>query len=131
MQDLDTAGQSVPTWSANVNFTYALDRLTTTLNARYTSPIKYSAVLVGPNDPNYNPAASNSVNDNLWPETLYWNVNASYDLIPGDTRRLQLFGVVENLFDKDPPLLAILILSGGNPYDLVGRNFKAGIRFTF
>ncbi len=130
-RDDDTAGQFVPEWSWNVAFNYALNRFSTSINAKYTTPIKYSTAFVGPNDPNYNPASNNSINKNLFPEALYWHVNTSYDLIQAEGRRLQLFGVVENLFDKKPPLVATLIIRGGNPYDVIGRNIKLGMRFSF
>ncbi len=130
-QDIDTAGQFVPDWTMNFNLTYALDRFTANVNVKYTTNIKYSTTLKGPDDPDYNPASNNSINKNRFPSSTLWNTTLSYDLIREDKRRLQLFGVVENLFDKDPPLVALYIVPGGNPYDLVGRNFKTGVRFTF
>ncbi len=131
VQDLDTAGQFVPDWTMNFNFTYVLDRLSANVSVRYTTNIKYSPTLKGPDDPAYNPAANNSINRNRFPSSTLWNTTLSYNLIQEGSRRLQLFGMVENLFDKKPPLVGLLVVPGGNPYDLVGRNFKAGVRFSF
>ena len=130
-EDQDTAGQFVPDWTMNFNFTYTLEKFSTNLNVKYTTNVKYSQILKGPDDPDYNPAANNSINKNRFPSSTLWNLSSTYDLIQEEGRRLQLFGVVENLFDKDPPLVGLYIVPGGNPYDLVGRNFKAGVRFSF
>ncbi len=131
VQDTDTAGQFVPDWTMNFNLTYALDRFSTNVNVRYTTNIKYSTTLKGPDDPDYNPAANNSINRNRFPSSTLWNWTMTYDLVQEDKRSLQLFGVIENVFDKKPPLVALFIVPGGNPYDLVGRNFKGGVRFSF
>ena len=43
--------------------------------------------------------------------------------------KFTLYGLVQNLFDEDPWLYAATsITSGGNPYDLIGRRFRVGIR---
>jgi outer membrane receptor protein involved in Fe transport len=131
---IDRAGAGaggVPEWTANVTMTYALSRFSTSVQARYTSPIKADATLIGPNDPRYDPKLPNSVNRNLFPASLYWNLSAQYDLITGDKRRLQIFGLVNNLFDKDPPTASRPAIESGNPYDVIGRYFKAGLRFAF
>ena len=129
VRDTDNAGATVPTWSWNGQATYNLGRVTANLMVRYTSPIKYNVNLVGPEDPNYNPAASNSVNKNVWPEAVYWNTSLRYQVVDQPGRQIQAYLNIDNLFDKDPPIVAISL--GGSPYDLVGRAFKAGVRMTF
>jgi len=62
---------------------------------------------------------------------LIYNTNISYDFISNEFRKLQGFVVINNLLDKDPPVVAMNIISGGNPYDVVGRTFKFGLRFGF
>ena len=132
VSNVDTAGTAAATahWQANINFTYGIGNLTTTLNGRYSSKIKYSATLVGPDDPSYNPASPNSINRNLWPSSLTWSLGAAYDIASGPDRRLQVYGVIDNLLDKNPPIVAISMLSG-QPYDVIGRSFKAGVRFSY
>ena len=40
--------------------------------------------------------------------------------------------VVNNLLDAQPPVLAVAAVNtGGNPYDYIGRSFRAGIRLTW
>lgn len=126
----DVAGTAVhPKWVWNARFTYSLGRFTGALMGKYHSEVLYSATLIGPDDPAYDPALNNSINRNLWPSLVYWNANLQYDLIDDGGRRLQVFGVVDNIFDKDPPIVAISL--NGGPYDLIGRAFKLGLRFTY
>jgi iron complex outermembrane receptor protein len=120
----------LPKWQWNFNLLYNVGRANVGLQARYTSKLKYSTTLIGPDDPTYSPALTNSVNRNVWPETLYFNLNASYELLRDGDRRLQLFGVIDNVLDKDPPIAAMTFL-GGSPYNLMGRYFKAGVRFSY
>ena len=53
------------------------------------------------------------------------------------TRSAELFAVVNNLLDTDPPMIPSGAAGGinesstnGQFYDVVGRFFRAGIRFT-
>jgi iron complex outermembrane receptor protein len=129
-RDIDGAGTSgSPTWSWNGSATWRLNGLTTGLMVRYTSKIKFSATLVGPNDPNYSIASANSINQNLWPEALYYNGFVRYDLEPLTGRKIQVYANVDNILDKQPPIVAISI--GGSAYDLIGRAFKVGLHFSY
>ena len=61
-------------------------------------------------------------------------MSATYDLEFGGTQ-LQLFGVVQNLFDRDPP---VSVVTSGNAFtsigtnasffDTLGRQFRLGLR---
>jgi len=127
--DTDVAGTMTnPEWSWNITANYALDRLTTNFQVRYVNKVKYSATLIGPDDPNYNVALSNSVNRNLWPETLLFYLGGAYTLQDRGTRKLQVYGNIDNLLDKQPPIVAI---TSQGAYDLIGRAFKVGVRFTY
>jgi outer membrane receptor protein involved in Fe transport len=131
---IDRAGAGsggVPEWTANLTLAYSLNRFSTSLQARYTSPIKADATLIGPNEPNYDPRLVNSVNRNLFPASLYFNLSAQYEIISNGKRRLQVFGLINNLLDADPPAASRPAIESGNPYDVVGRYFKVGMRFGF
>jgi len=118
---------SAPRWAWNVNFTYVLDRLTTNLQMRYYSPIKYSTTNIGPDDRNFSPANPVSINQNIWPAAITWNLHLAYDVIQEpDGQDLQVYLNVDNLFDKDPPIIWWFVSN----YDVVGRFFKVGIRYT-
>ena len=120
--------------TGNLGVTYAQGRFAGNLQARYTSKVQYDVTRRDPSQDGYNPAASNSVNDNLWPSVVYLNLSMQYNLIDSEGRRLQLFGVVNNLLDKDPPrAVAVINFNNGNwnPYDVQGRRFRVGIRFQY
>lgn len=131
--DLDSAGFAggLPHWVWNVNFNYTLNRLGVGLQVKTTSHIGYNNQLVGPDSPAYNPASSTSVSRNIWPQTIYYTLSAQYDVIAQPGRRLQLYGVINNLLDKDPPIVAGVLFGGGSPYDTIGRSFKIGARFQY
>ena len=73
------------------------------------------------------------INDNHIGAWTYVNVNASYDVWRDGDRNLQLFGVINNLFDKDPPVDAPSSFGPTNNvlYDVVGRYYRVGVRFRY
>jgi hypothetical protein len=128
-----TQGQTgpLPRWRGNVTVNYALGRFSSTLQARAFSGFLVNPALIGPDNPLYNPALSTSVNDNKSPGLAYWSFSARYDIVQKGGRFLQVYGVVDNLFDKDPPITGLPMSSiGGIPYDFIGRSFKVGVRMT-
>ena len=103
---------------------------------RYTSTIRFSATAVGldgltPGSPEFLATArlSNSINQNYWPEAVYWNANFQYDFVDQPGRKVQGYLTIDNLFDKQPPIVAISI--NGTAYDLIGRAYKVGLRVNF
>lgn len=116
-----------PRWAANFNFTYFLDRFTGNVQMRYYSPLIFSALNIGPDDRNYSIANPVSINRNLWPAAVTWNLALTYDVIQEPNGQdLQVYFNVDNLLDKDPPI----IWSYLSNYDVVGRFFKVGVRYT-
>jgi len=121
----------VPKWVSNLNLTYALGRFSNTVQLKYNNKFLGDAALIGPGQSGYSPALANSTNKNTYPAMIYWNWSGSYDILQGK-RQLQVFAVVNNVMDKDPPTTAIIgLINGGNPYDLAGRAFKFGLRFKY
>jgi hypothetical protein len=123
----DTA--SAPRFRANFLANYGIGRFSTALSVDFTSALKYSSTFQGPDDPAFNLSSVNSINRNLWPAAVTTSLQAQYDVYVNGDRRTQIYGNIDNLFDTTPPNVAILI--NGSPYDLVGRAFKMGVRFTF
>jgi iron complex outermembrane receptor protein len=123
----------VPKWRATANLAYDSGRLNTVLTARYTSSFKLRHDLLDPSDDGYDPASALSINDNRLPASVYFSLSTNVRLTEekgGPT----LFLVVDNLFDKDPPLgsyLALQAVGGANPYDVLGRSFRVGFRFKY
>lgn len=124
-------GNGVPEWTGNIDLTYSQGGFIGTFGTRFFSAINFDALLVGPDSPNYNPAASNSIADNTLPSRTYFDLSLQQEVLTSGRKSFQVFALVSNLLDKDPPGKAIFIRSGGNPYDLIGRTFKAGVRFKF
>lgn len=118
---------TAPRWSWNLNATYSIDRFSTNVQMRYYSPVKYATTVIGPDDRNYDPANSLSINRNVWPAAVTWNLHLAYDLIQEpDGRDLQVYLNVDNVLDKDPPIIWSFVSN----YDVVGRFFKVGVRYT-
>jgi outer membrane receptor protein involved in Fe transport len=137
VSNIDTAGTaSSPRWSWNGLFHYNLEPYTFDFMIRYTSSLIFDPTLVGldgltPGTAAYNTTAalSNSVSQNHWPAALYFNTSIAYDFWQENDRRAQVYFNIDNLFDKQPPIVAISI--SGSPYDLVGRSFKLGVRVAY
>jgi outer membrane receptor protein involved in Fe transport len=116
----------LPKWSWTGNFDYRLDRLALNTQVRFISSGKQDNALVGPDQSNYSPTLANSVNNNKVPSYALFNMGASYDFGSKGQRR-ELYLTVNNVFDRDPPYPA----NGSAYYDLLGRAFKVGARFSF
>jgi iron complex outermembrane receptor protein len=126
---IDRAGQlggfgvdAVPHWQGNATLTYSLPRFSTSLQGRF---------IQGGNINNLaKPGTSSSANIYTVPAVTYWNLSASYDIVPPSNRRqIQIFANVNNLFDKNPPFpfLASSFVPGPY-YDPIGRAFRFGVR---
>jgi len=123
----------VPRYVINSYLTYSGDVFSAQLQMRHISSGRYNTELVGPDDKGYDPLLANSINDNSIGAWTYFNLNASYNLWSDGERRAELFGVVNNLFDKDPPVDAPSSFGPTNNvlYDVVGRSYRAGVRVRY
>jgi iron complex outermembrane recepter protein len=68
----------------------------------------------------------------------YFGLTASYKVPFGDDGSWEIFGVINNLLDKDPPIAPGGGGGGGSDYpanpvyfDTLGSQFRAGIRVNF
>jgi outer membrane receptor protein involved in Fe transport len=130
----DSAGQTgvgvLPKDAVTAIQTYSAGDFSLSLSERYIGSGVYNK--------RYNlPGARPDVEDNTVPAVVYVNLNASYTwkMMGGS---LQLFGNVQNLFDKDPPITATVfdasLAQVGNQvnaglFDLLGRRFTVGLKF--
>ena len=125
-------GGGLPEWSGSANLSYAINGLTSNLQFRFFNSLLADATLVEPRQAGYNSTLPNSINLNVYPGYMYVDLAEQYDLIKEGTTSVQLFLTVNNLLDKAPPYAAIIaFINGGDPYDLIGRTFKAGVRFKY
>lgn len=73
-----------------------------------------------------------NVADNSTGSSVYWDTRLSYrfDLAGFNA---EIFGNVQNLFDRDPPWISIVqgIGQTGGGYDQIGRRYAAGINLRF
>jgi outer membrane receptor protein involved in Fe transport len=123
-----------PDWRANAWLTYTLDRFSTTLEAQYVGDGTLNATWTEspPGDPSN--TQLNTVTDNSVEDRVYFALSGSYAIAAADDgRSVEVFGVINNLFDEDPP-----VAPGGNLYptnpvyfDTLGARFRAGVRITF
>jgi iron complex outermembrane recepter protein len=112
----------VPHWRANLSANYGLDQWSFYVEGRFIGDGKVDN-LYGPTD----------IPDNHVAARFYVNTSASYTLFSDKHRELQLYAVVNNLLDRDPPIVVSTFISpqATNPalYDVIGRTFVVGIRF--
>lgn len=112
-------------WRGLLTTTYVVGASRTTLTTRYLGKGKIT------NQPETSrtgiPEAFNKV-DAVW----YVELAENYDITIGG-RRMTVFAAVENLFDRDPEPIPSSGTSFGTsaPYDLLGRTYRAGMRFRF
>src|SRR5205085_3783069 len=95
-----TAG--VPKWNVNTTLAYRGSRFETSVQYRWISESHFNNAQVGPDDPSYSPTLTNSISNNVIKAKGYTNLSASYNFGP-DGHKIEVFGVVNNLFDIDPP----------------------------
>ena len=134
----------VPRWNGNLTFAYQLRKFGAELQFTGFTGVKYDTLTLfpasvtqtvaglaaDPSDPGYVVTNNSSINKNRFPGAAYTNLSLHYDI----TGALQVFGVVNNLFDIQPPAFAAIAETSGTRnlnYDLLGRAFKLGARFKF
>jgi outer membrane receptor protein involved in Fe transport len=122
-----------PNWQARAFLTYARDRFTSTFETRYVGSGSMSATWAESpiGDPTNNRQLT--VNDNSVDDAYYLSWSGSYDFRRAEGNAVQLFWVVNNLLNQDPP-----VAPGGNAYptnpvffDTLGLRYRAGVRFQF
>lgn len=123
----------VPRYIVNGYLTYSEGPFSGQMQVRHISGGRYNTSLIGPDEEGYDPALPNSINDNHIGAWTYMNLNASYALWRDGDRKAELFGVINNLFDKNPPVDAPSSYGPTNNvlYDVVGRTYKVGVRIRY
>jgi hypothetical protein len=123
--------QGVPKWAGDAFLDYSRGPLRLGLQARYVGAGKFSTIL------HEGSGEKNTINDNHVPAFVYLTASAAYRFYSDGRRSAELFGIVNNLTGTDPPFIPSGAAGGinesstnGQFYDVVGRFFRAGIRFT-
>ena len=112
-------------WRGLLTASYAVGPSRTTVTTRYLGPGRITNL---PTTARLGiPEQYNKIGD-----VFYVELAQNVDVNLGGAK-FTLFGVVENLFDQDPPLIPSSGTSFGSsaPYDLIGRTYRGGFRFRF
>lgn len=130
-----------PKWTWNGLVAYNTDRFNATVNVRYIGSGILDVQRIGPEDPGYDPTLPNSISFNRVKSATYVNLAMSYEIPLGgdDDDYVEVFGTIDNLFDKDPPIAPGGGVSAGatayptNPvyFDTFGMRWRAGVRVKF
>jgi iron complex outermembrane recepter protein len=115
---LDGVG-GTPHWKATTSATYTKNRLRFGVTGRYVG----GGVLT--RDPGVTFDYS-SVSGRF-----YVDFSAEYTLFETARGKVSLFGVMQNAFDKDPPFTGYEFQTARQLYDVIGRQYTAGVRFSF
>ncbi len=119
----------VPHWQASSWLTWQYHPWAFTVQNRYIGGGRFSPLYIGPGQPGYSPYLPNSINDNWVPGRFYTNLSLSYDMSLADERRLEVYGVVNNLFNVDPPVdPGAASATNSILFDAIGRAFTVGVR---
>jgi len=123
---------SAPGWSVQWINTYINGPFTLTASARFIKSGQLYADRIGPEDAGYSPSNPQSIETNRTPNYVNWNLNAAYSFTLADME-MQVFGNVNNLFDKTPPILGTGTGGNASPvyFDPIGRSFRIGLRAEF
>ena len=138
---IDRAGQTgvqtgalpgMPDWSGNATVSYEQGPARISLAGRFINSGIMDVTLIGPKDPGYDPALSNSISVNHLPARLYLDLGGSFEVYESGNRTVEIYGAVKNLLDKDPPI-NVYSGSGTNPFlfDTILRRFTLGVRFSY
>jgi outer membrane receptor protein involved in Fe transport len=122
-----------PDWQARAFLTYARDRFTTTFETRYVGSGSLNATWLESPPGAPSNTQLNTVNDNSVDDAYYLSWSGSYDFQRAEGNALQVFWVINNLLDEDPP-----VAPGGNAYptnpvffDTLGQRARVGVRLEF
>ncbi|MCO8019165.1 TonB-dependent receptor [Brevundimonas diminuta] len=119
---------NAPKWTVAGSLTYDRGPMTAMVMGRWVDGGSIDNTLVGPDSPDYDPASPISIANNSIDGKFYTNLSLSYDVRDDGASKVQLYGVVNNLFDVEPPFPATAI---SGLFDRIGRSYRMGLRFTY
>jgi outer membrane receptor protein involved in Fe transport len=133
----DRAGQTgfrasttpgVPDWILDGIANLRLGPATITGHGRYIPKGKFNADFVGPEDDGYAVTLPNSINTNRVAGRFYADLTLTWAVDAGESK-MEFFGAVKNLFDKDPPIAPSAVgITNQVLFDQIGRSYRIGVR---
>jgi hypothetical protein len=118
----DFAQLPLPKWRGLVDLSYRLGHFTAGMQERYIGAFNRSDVQV--------------YQQNRIAAVFFTDLNASYQ-VPSANGEIEIFGVVNNAFNKKPPLAPVAFTPGLSPphyvnvHDILGRYVTVGARVRF
>jgi outer membrane receptor protein involved in Fe transport len=118
---------SYPHWRGSLSLDYTHGNFGVNVNEQFIGSMNRFINAVAP-------TLSNFVNGSVG-AVAYTDLSLRYR-VPHNDGYLELFATINNLFDKDPPLIpgitpGVNLPTNISTYDIVGRAFTAGARFKF
>jgi iron complex outermembrane receptor protein len=117
----NTAAGAFPEWKATLGASYALDKWLVNWNARYfSSMIRVTNESYASNPTQTTPITAGS--------RTYHDLRVAY----GTTKNgWQVYGGINNLFDRDPPVNFFGTGGGNAIYESMGRSYYVGMNYNF
>ncbi len=115
-----------PNWQFSTHASYAKGPFSAYLGGRFISAGKYNI--------DYNKDGALNLANNKIAARYYVTASASLDVLRSGNRMVQLYGVINNLFDTDPPVHPQdfqIPIQGSGLYDVIGRAYTVGVRFKY
>jgi iron complex outermembrane receptor protein len=118
----DAGEYNTPRWTLFGTAGYEGERWSTTLEGRWYSGGQVDNTLVE------GAIAANGVNRNHVASTLYTNATIQYAIAPEADWKAHVYFRVNNIFNEEPPFAETGTATSAL-FDVVGRNYRLGIRF--
>ena len=115
----DAVREALPRFSATANVNLDVGRLGLNTQIRYIGPMVFNLDYV----------EGVHINKNDIPSVTYVDMSASYQI----NDQIEIFGNVDNLFDKNPPIVPATFGYPTNAtfFDMIGRTYRIGVRGRF
>ncbi|HWL63858.1 MAG TPA: TonB-dependent receptor [Steroidobacteraceae bacterium] len=131
-----------PKWSGNIITNYRVGSLTTSLSARYIGAARFDNTwcdfeqAAAGDCVNMNAEGTQFLNNSVdknWVDPYFnFSLNGSYELMVPNMKSLEVFGSINNLFDKSPPFTGGGLSGASAQYhDTYGRAYRMGVRMRF
>ena len=128
---LNTAGANesgVPHWVYNLSVGYDNDTYSGSLTAHgFNKGVHNTTWVQCTSGCPAQTVFSASINDNVAPAAMYLDLNLTYHLKTDSSFKSDIFFTVENLNNLEPNFA---VIGSASNYSLLGRQFRAGIRFS-
>jgi iron complex outermembrane receptor protein len=133
-QDGQPTGQvsGVPDWTVDTSLDFSHGPFATSLRVHWFTDGTYDNSLIGPNQAGYAITRPNSISNNSVPGRTYLDLSASYDFKLEGGTNIQVYGVLNNLTDQNPPPAPSSTGAyNATLFDAMGRMYRVGARMSF